>query len=113
MVAVEGTATLPGEGGWQTEAEQPKRALPGAGPERKPAEPEEFARVPTEHFFDQCCDRPGYYEVFRRARRSPLQHFCSTGSRITSLILLSQAGLGGMGVTDYVSARVRKKQRNE
>ena len=33
MVAVEGTATLPGEGGGQTEAERPKRALPGAGAE--------------------------------------------------------------------------------
>ena len=30
MVAVEGTATLPGEGGEQTEAERPKPALPGA-----------------------------------------------------------------------------------
>ena len=35
MVAVEGTATLPGEGGEQTEAERPKPALPGAGQEPK------------------------------------------------------------------------------
>jgi len=33
MVAVEGTAALPGEGGGQTETEQPKRALPGAAAE--------------------------------------------------------------------------------
>jgi hypothetical protein len=33
MVAVEGTAALPGEDGGQTETERPKRALPGAGPE--------------------------------------------------------------------------------
>jgi len=33
MVAVEGTAALPGEGGGQTETELPKRALPGADPE--------------------------------------------------------------------------------
>jgi hypothetical protein len=31
MVAVEGTAPLPGEGGEQKEAERPKPALPGAG----------------------------------------------------------------------------------
>ena len=31
MVTLEGTATLPGEGGEQTETERPKPALPGAG----------------------------------------------------------------------------------
>jgi hypothetical protein len=40
----------------------------------------EPARVITNEFFrffDDCCDRPGCYEGFRRQPRSPLQRFCS------------------------------------
>ncbi len=52
---------------------------------RKPTEPKavkEAARViTTERFFDRSCDRPGCYEGFERARRSPLQRFCSGGCR--------------------------------
>ncbi len=42
----------------------------------------EAARVITpEHFFDYSCDRPGCYVGFVRARRSPLQRFCSHDCR--------------------------------
>ena len=55
MVAMEGAAGIPGDGGGQTETQRPKPALPGAGQSRKPPEPEavnEPARViTTEHFF--------------------------------------------------------------
>jgi hypothetical protein len=62
---LEGAATLPKDGGWATETQRPKPALPGA----------------RNIFFDRCCDRPGCYEGFAQQRRSPLQRFCSQGCR--------------------------------
>jgi hypothetical protein len=52
---------------------------------RKPPEPEAVgtsARVTTpELSCGDCCDRPGCYARYLRARRSPLQRFCSPACR--------------------------------
>lgn len=84
--AVEGATTLPGEGGGQAETQQPKPALPGTRQKsgnhqsRKQLTTLRGSSLPN-ILFDHSCDRPGCYEGFVRARRSPLQRFCSHACR--------------------------------
>jgi hypothetical protein len=85
VVTVEGTATIPGDGGLPTETERQSRRYRERVKSRKPPEAEvvsDTARViAIEPFFDYSCDRPGCYESFVLQRRSPLQHFCSHDCR--------------------------------
>ena len=85
VVTVEGAAEIPGDGGGPGEAQRAEPALSGMGFEPHPGNTGRVASGGLEgnhsNFFGHSCDRPGCYNCFVRARRSPAQRFCSRACR--------------------------------